>query len=124
MSGIITKYYVPGCGRCVALQPEWEKIKEKYGNAAHEVNCHEEGHLCSAEQIQGVPTLRFDLKDSNKTGCNPSVKFDYVGERSFDAIDNSMKLLGVKDFKSELYWRDLFIKTSERAKALRKLCEI
>ena len=112
MSGIITKFYVPGCGHCVALQPEWEKIKEKYGNAAHEVNCREEGQLCTAEQIQGVPTLRFDLK---------GVKFDHVGERSFEAIDRGMQLLGLADFKSKFHASDLLLKSTEREKALRTL---
>jgi thiol-disulfide isomerase/thioredoxin len=112
MSGILTVYKVPGCGHCVALKPEWEKIKEKYGNAAHEVNCHEQGQLCTAEQIQGVPTLRFHVK---------GVKLDHVGERTFDAIDKAAQILGLKDFKNDFNVMDLLFKSTEREKAVRSI---
>ena len=112
MSGILTIFYVPGCGHCVALQPEWDKIKEKYGNAAHEVNCREQGQLCTAEQIQGVPTLRFDVKGA---------KFDHVGERTFDAIDKAAQILGLKDFKNDFNVMDLLFKSTEREKAVRSI---
>ena len=112
MSVILTKFYVPGCGPCVALKPEWQKIKEKYGNAVHEVNCREQGELCTAELIHGVPTIRFDLKGA---------KFDYVGDRTFEAIDRAAKVIGLRDFKSAFHMPDLLLRSSDREKAVRSI---
>jgi thiol-disulfide isomerase/thioredoxin len=117
--GIVTKFYSPGCGHCVALKPDWDRLKEKYGDMIQEVNCVENGEECGKAQIQGVPTIRYEMKDTN---------FDHVGERTFASIEKNIAALGFKKFQVKENWWDKLEKflwntntNDNRAKALREL---
>ena len=79
-----TKYFMPGCGHCKEMEEAWNKIKELFGDSVKEVDCTKEQEVCTTEQIQGVPTVRYSVG---------STKLDHVGERSFDAIKASMDML-------------------------------
>ena len=79
-----TKYFMPGCGHCKEMEEAWNKIKELFGDSVKEVDCTKEQEVCTTEQIQGVPTVRYSVGNT---------KFDHVGERSFDAIKASVDML-------------------------------
>jgi thiol-disulfide isomerase/thioredoxin len=114
--GIVTKYFAPGCGHCKALEPDWDRLKEKYGDMIQEVNCAEKGEECGKAQIQGVPTIRYETKDA---------AFDHVGDRSFASIEKSIDALGFQKFAIQENWWDKLEKyiwdTDSRVKAKREL---
>ena len=119
VKGIVTKYYAPKCGHCIALKPDWDRLKEKYGDMIQEVNCVENGEECGKAQIQGVPTIRYEMKDT---------KFDHVGERSFAAIEKHLVALGFTKFTVKKNWWDRLEKfvwnsgaINHREKAMREL---
>lgn len=87
MSVLLTKYFSNGCGHCKDFDPIWKQIKDKFGEAANEVDCGIEGKVCQDKQIQGIPSLRYTLKDDEKFSV------EHTGERTLEAVSNTMDKL-------------------------------
>lgn len=82
------RYHMPGCGHCIAMEKDWDKLR----NAGHEgiefVNvessalAHIPDHL--KEGVEGFPTLISYAKDG--TG-----RLEYKGERTAEAMEDWLK---------------------------------
>ena len=57
------KFYAPWCGHCKKLAPVWDKLMDEYEVndqlVIKKVDCTVERQLCSEQQIQGYPTLKY-----------------------------------------------------------------
>ena len=96
MTVFLTKFFTNACIHCREFDPIWKQLKEKFGSAAMEVDCEKNGAVCLDNQIQGIPSLRYSLKDDK----NFSV--EHTGERTFDAISKTMaKLSTMHEHKHE-----------------------
>ena len=86
------RFYAPWCGHCQNLKPKYEKAAKSLKDLAQvaAVNCDEEGNkpLCSAQGVQGFPTLKI-VKPSKKPG-KPFVE-DYRGQREAKDIVEAVK---------------------------------
>lgn len=88
-------FFAPWCGHCKALKPTWDQLAQVYADDANvvigAVDCDEHQDLCSAQGVEGYPTLKYyesgedvkyeqgrELKDltayvNEKTGLDYSV---------------------------------------------------
>ena len=80
---VFIKFFAPWCGHCKAMASDWEKLAEEWsGNdvgLVAEVDCTDDAAqpLCSAEGVQGFPTLKYG---------DPTALDDYQGGRSYDDL--------------------------------------
>ena len=88
MSVILTKYFTNGCGHCKDFEPIWKQIKDKFGEAANEVDCGIDGKVCQDNRIQGIPSLRYTLKDDET-----KFSVEHTGDRTLEAVSNTMDKL-------------------------------
>ena len=80
-------FFAPWCGHCKRLKPTWEDLSSKYNDKDEEeqdvligkVDCTVERSLCSAQDVNGYPTLKFF-----KSGTNSGVK--YYGQRDLSSL--------------------------------------
>ncbi|KAL9103225.1 MAG: hypothetical protein Q9163_001712 [Psora crenata] len=88
----IVEFYAPWCGHCQNLKPKYEKAAKSLKDLAQvaAVNCDEETNkpLCSAEGVQGFPTLKI-IKPSKKAG--KPVAEEYRGQREAKDIVEAVK---------------------------------
>ncbi len=87
MTVFLTKFYTNSCDHCKVFEPIWKQLKEKFGTAAMEVDCVLHEKVCQENQIQGIPSIRYSLKDDK------TFSVEHTGERTFDAISKTMEKL-------------------------------
>ncbi|KAJ2804451.1 hypothetical protein H4R20_002503 [Coemansia guatemalensis] len=75
------KFYAPWCPHCQTLAPVWRQVAEELKGRVNvgEVNCDENGKLCSDHNVQGFPTLQLLWEGE------PSV---FKGSRDLDNMVN------------------------------------
>lgn len=78
---VFIKFYAPWCGHCKGMKPAWDKLMDEYASnptvLVADVDCTKETDLCSANGVQGYPTLKHG---------DPSALEDYNGGRSFEDL--------------------------------------
>eukprot|EP00250_Pteridium_aquilinum_P015196 c22437_g1_i3 orf=128-658(+) len=65
---VVVDFYATWCGPCILLSQELEQLAAEYGEAVKflKVDTDEEYELASEMKIQGLPTLIFVSKDTEK----------------------------------------------------------
>ena len=69
-SNMMVLYYMPGCGHCEALKPEWEKFENDIADSSKDVivakiRSDYLGNVNCDKDIMGYPTI-YELKDGKK----------------------------------------------------------
>ena len=85
----IILYYANWCGHCKTFKPEWQKIKTHIDGlnktnkmvSYKEYEADADTKVIEKDQIQGFPTIRFNLGGQ---------AVDYDGPRESDAVLNSL----------------------------------
>ena len=56
----MVEFYAPWCGHCKALEPEYDAAaKQLPEGALAKVDCDAHSELCSAQGVDGYPTLKY-----------------------------------------------------------------
>lgn len=65
----IVLYYLPGCGHCHRMMPEWNKFAKKHKGhpriTARKINCEKNPKKAQEHGIEGYPTILL-FKDGKK----------------------------------------------------------
>jgi len=91
--GAFVKFLAPWWGHCKSMKPDWDKLAEEYKDSPlvtiADVDCTAAGeNLCSRENIEGFPTIRYYLVDSPKAKDYSGGR-NYAGLKSF--VDKTFK---------------------------------
>ena len=100
----LVEFYSPYCSHCKAFAPTWEKTFKEYHQEMSklniqmlQVNCVEQGDLCTEEEIDSYPNIRLYSPEKDKEGNNIPGKSKFVGSiprtlvRSVENIKKFMK---------------------------------
>ncbi|KAF9268413.1 hypothetical protein L218DRAFT_954776 [Marasmius fiardii PR-910] len=73
------KFYAPWCGHCKKLAPVWKQLAKALQNklVVAEVNCEEYGSLCTSQDVEGFPSLKYYTAGS-KTEYNGGRKLEQL----------------------------------------------
>jgi thiol-disulfide isomerase/thioredoxin len=75
----VTLFYLPGCGFCRDMMPEWDKFESKYPAVVSKVDCNDNPEASAAHGIKGFPTI-IKFVDGVKTAV-------HEGERTASALE-------------------------------------
>ncbi|KAF9045695.1 thioredoxin-domain-containing protein [Hymenopellis radicata] len=103
------KFYAPWCGHCKKLAPTWVKLAKLFQGklTVAEVDCDANKALCSAQEIEGYPTLVYYSAGGAKTEYTSGRKLEALAAFAEKANAPPSKAIGVQDLDSYITENDI-----------------